>query len=113
MLYQCVVFNVGSKTLNEVGGGGINSPTHQTSCYPAVQCMGTPDNLVRHRCANGQLQRLVLTASRWADGAPDSEQYMSGVAAKIHFLNSLLSGFLEGRGAAPGLVGPTVRGRTG
>jgi hypothetical protein len=37
----------------------------------------------------------------------------SGVVAKIHFPNSLLSGSLGGRGAAPGLVGPTVRGRTG
>jgi hypothetical protein len=34
----------------------------------------------------------------------------SGVATKIPFLNSLLSGFLGGRGAAPGLTGPTIRG---
>jgi hypothetical protein len=27
---------------------------------------------VHQRCANGRLQRLVLTASRWADGTPDS-----------------------------------------
>jgi hypothetical protein len=33
--------------------------------------MGTPDSPVRHRCANGRLQWLVLTASRWADGTPD------------------------------------------
>jgi hypothetical protein len=26
------------------------------------------------RCANVRLQRLVLTTSRWADSAPDSEQ---------------------------------------
>jgi hypothetical protein len=37
--------------------------------------MGAP---VRHRCANSRLQRLVLTASRWADGTPDSEQSVSG-----------------------------------
>jgi hypothetical protein len=30
------------------------------------------------RCANDWLQRLVLTASRWADGTPDSEQSLSG-----------------------------------
>jgi hypothetical protein len=40
--------------------------------------MAAPDSLVRHRCANGRLQRLVLTASRWADGTPDSEQSLSG-----------------------------------
>jgi hypothetical protein len=65
---------VGSKTLNEVGGRGINSPTHQTSRYLAVLCMGALDSPVRHRCANGWLQWLVLTASSWADGASDSEQ---------------------------------------
>jgi hypothetical protein len=36
--------------------------------------MGAPDSPVHHWCANGRLQWLVLTASRWADGAPDSEQ---------------------------------------
>jgi hypothetical protein len=40
--------------------------------------MGAPDSSVRQRCANGQLQRLVLTASRWAYGTPDSEQSLSG-----------------------------------
>jgi hypothetical protein len=34
--------------------------------------MATPDSPARHRCANGHFQRLVLTASRWADGTPDS-----------------------------------------
>jgi hypothetical protein len=33
MLYQCVGVNVGSKTMNMVGGGGINSPHPPTSCY--------------------------------------------------------------------------------
>jgi hypothetical protein len=36
-----------------------------------------------------------------------------GVAAKIHFPNLLLSGFLGGRGANPGLAGLTVKGCTG
>jgi hypothetical protein len=36
----------------------------------------------------------------------------SGVVAKIHFLNSLLSGFLEAEALLPVLAGPTVRGRT-
>jgi hypothetical protein len=75
--------NVGSKTLNMVGGGGINSPTHQTSRYPTVLRMGAPDSLVRHRCANGRLQRLVLIASRWVDGTPDSEQYLSDTHRKV------------------------------
>jgi hypothetical protein len=71
MLYQYAGINVGSKTLNMVGGGGINSPHPPTSrCKPLR--MGAPDSPVRHRCANGRFQRLVLTASRWADGTPDS-----------------------------------------
>jgi hypothetical protein len=73
-----MVINVGIKTLNMVGGGGINSPTHQTSRYQGFLHMGAPDSPVHHRCANGRLQRLVLTASRWADGTPDSEQFLSG-----------------------------------
>jgi hypothetical protein len=73
-----MVINVGSKTLNMVGGGGINSPTHQTSRYQGFLRMGAPDSLVRQRCDNGRLQRLVLTASRWADGTPYSEQFLSG-----------------------------------
>jgi hypothetical protein len=40
--------------------------------------MGAPDSPVRHRCTNGRLQRLILTASHWADGTPDSEQPLSG-----------------------------------
>jgi hypothetical protein len=33
MLYQCAGINVGSKTLNMVGGGGINSPHPPSSHY--------------------------------------------------------------------------------
>jgi hypothetical protein len=33
MLYQCVGVNVGNKTINMVGGGGINSPHPPTSRY--------------------------------------------------------------------------------
>jgi hypothetical protein len=33
MPYQCVGVNVGSKTINMVGGGGINSPHPPTSRY--------------------------------------------------------------------------------
>jgi hypothetical protein len=40
--------------------------------------VGAPDSPERHRCANGRLQWLILTASRWADGTPDSEQPLSG-----------------------------------
>jgi hypothetical protein len=87
MLFQCAGINVVSKTLNMVGGGGINSPhpptsrckqcsahgrTVQSGAPPVHQRCATGAPTVRHRCANGQLQRLVLTASRWADGTPDS-----------------------------------------
>jgi hypothetical protein len=63
---------VGSKTINMVGGGGINSPHPPTSCYQPWLRMGRPDSPVRHRCAKGNFQRLVLIASRWAVGTPDS-----------------------------------------
>jgi hypothetical protein len=58
--------NVDSKTFNMVGGGGINSPTHQTSRYQGFLRMGTPDSPVRHRGANGASllrQRSNPTAS--------------------------------------------------
>jgi hypothetical protein len=70
---QCMLINVGSKTFNMVGGGGIHSPTHHTSRYQGFLCMDAPDSSVCHRCANGRLQHLILTASRWADDTPDSE----------------------------------------
>jgi hypothetical protein len=72
MLFQCAGINVGSKTLNMVGGGGINSPHPPTSRYRQCSAHGRTEQsgapTVRHRCANG------LTASCWADGTPDSEQ---------------------------------------
>jgi hypothetical protein len=107
MLYQCAGINMGSKTLNMVGGGGINSPHPPTSRYQhcsAHGCTGQSDApTVRHRCANGRLQRLVLTASRWADGTPDSEQSLSDAhrtvrcATKIQLVNLVLSGFCMGK----------------
>jgi hypothetical protein len=69
---------VGSKTINMVGGGGINSPHPPTSRYQPWLRKGTPDSPVRHRCANSNFQRLVLTTSRWAVGTPDSEESLSG-----------------------------------
>jgi hypothetical protein len=79
--------------------------------------MGTPDSLVRHRCANDHLERLVLTASRWVDGTPNSEQYLSGAhwtvrcavrcAAIIKLLNCALSGFCAGEVSSLGQSGPT------
>jgi hypothetical protein len=72
MLYQCVGVNVGIKTMNMVGGGGINSPHPLTSRYQESATHGRTGQsdvpTVHHQCANGRLQRLVLTASRWADG---------------------------------------------
>jgi hypothetical protein len=67
---------VGSKTFNMVGGGGINSPHSPTSRYQNLAEHGRTGQsgapTVRHRCANGHFQRLVLTASRWAVGTSDS-----------------------------------------
>jgi hypothetical protein len=89
-----VGFNVGSKTLNEVGGEGINSPTHQTSRCWTVLSMGafapekTREQRVRelnfsshtglsgvHRTAtvhypvhcqpNSYLSELAVGADRW------------------------------------------------
>jgi hypothetical protein len=61
-----------------VGGGGINSPHPPTSCYQPWLRMGARDSPVRHRCANGHFQRLVLTASHWAVGTLDGEQSLFG-----------------------------------
>jgi hypothetical protein len=115
---------VGSKTLNMVGGGGIKNPHPPTSRYQQSSAhwrtgqSGAPT--VRHRCANGRFQRLVLTDSRWTDGTPDSEQSLSGAhrtvrcavrctvrcATKIHFRNmrSRVSG---GQTLPQGRLGPT------
>jgi hypothetical protein len=68
---------------------------------------------VRHQCTNGHFQRLVLKASRWVDGTPDSEQSLSDVPAKNLILNSLLAGFCGGSRYSSGQTDPTVRGRTG
>jgi hypothetical protein len=123
MLYQSVGVNVGSKTINMVGGGGINSPHPPTSRYRNLLRMGAPDSSVHHRCANGWLQRLVLTASRWADGTPDSEQSLPGAhrtvlcvvrcATKIHLPNPTLSSFCAGNSSSLGQAGPTDRGCIG
>jgi hypothetical protein len=115
MLYQCAGINVGSKTLNMVGGGGINSPHPPTSCYSQCSAHGRTGQSdappVRQRCANGRLQRLVLIASRWAYGTSDSEQPLSVAhrtvrctvrcavrcATKIPLGNLALSGFCVGK----------------
>jgi hypothetical protein len=126
MLFQCAGFDVGSKTLNMVGGGGINSPHpptsryHQSSAHGRTGQSGAPP--VRHRCANGRLQRLVLTASRWADGTPDSEQSLSGAhrtvrctvrcATKIPLGNLALSGFFVGKLFPWASLAPPGRGCT-
>jgi hypothetical protein len=103
MLYQSVGVNVDNKTINMVGGGVQIALTHQLAVTGILLRMGAPDSLVRHRCANSYLQRLVLTTSRWADGTPDSEQSLSGVhqivrcavrcAGYNSTLNSALSSF--------------------
>jgi hypothetical protein len=68
---------------NQYGGWrGINSPHPPTSRCQNLAVHGRTGQFdaptVRHRCANGNFQRLVLTASRWADGTPNSEQSLSG-----------------------------------
>jgi hypothetical protein len=135
MLYQCVGINVGNKTLNMVGGGGINSPHPPTSRYRHCSAHGRTRQsgapTVRHRCANGRLQWLVLTASRWADGTPDSEQSLSGAhrtvwctvrcavwctvrcATKIPLGNLALSGFCVGKLFPWASLAPPGRGCTG
>jgi hypothetical protein len=89
--------------------------------------MGAPDSPVRHRCANGRLQWLVLIASRWADGTPNSEQSLSGAhwtvrctvrcavrcATKIPLRNLALSGFCMGKPFPWASLAPPGRGCTG
>jgi hypothetical protein len=123
MLYQCARINVDNKTLNMVGGGGINSPHPPTSRYQHSSAHGRTGQSgappVCHRCANGRLQRLVLTASRWADGTPDSEQSLSGAhrtvrcATKIHFWNWRSRVFCSGKTFPWASLAPPGRGRTG
>jgi hypothetical protein len=122
MLYQYAGINVGNKTLNMVGGGSINSSHPPTSHYQQGSAHGAPDSPVRHRCANDRLQRLVLTASRWADGTPDSEQSLSGAhrtvrctvrcATKIPLGNLALSGFFVGKLFPWASLAPPGRGCT-
>jgi hypothetical protein len=85
--------------------------------------MGAPDSPVRHWCANGRLQRLVLTASCWADGTPDSEQSLSGAhrmvrcavrcATIIQLVNLALSGFCAGENLPRAILAPPDKGQTG
>jgi hypothetical protein len=97
--------NVGSKTLNEVGGGGINSPTlklvvveplcawaHRTvRCATGAPTAGSNCGLTPHRTVNSGC--LLHTGQ-------------SGVTAKIQFHELVALGFLGGRGAAPGAGWP-------
>jgi hypothetical protein len=97
--------------------------THQLAVTKTFLRMGAPDSPVCHQCANGRLQQLVLTASRWADGTPDSEQSLSGVhrivrcvvrcATKIQLSNLVLPGFYEGKDLPRANLAPPDRGRTG
>jgi hypothetical protein len=127
ILYQSVEVNVGNKTMKMVGGGGINSPHPPTSRYQESATHGRTGQSdaapVRHWCANGRLQRLVLTASRWADGTPDSEQSLSGAhrtvrcavrcATIIQLVNTARSGFCAGKTLPRANLAPPDRGRTG
>jgi hypothetical protein len=94
--------NVGSKTFNMVSGGGINSPHPPTSRYQPFMRMGAPGSLMRHRCAKGHFQRLVLTASRWADGTLDS----SVCRLKFQFLTRCSRVSARGEGISRARLGP-------
>jgi hypothetical protein len=78
--------------------------------------MGAPDSPVRHRCANGHFQRLVLTASRWAVGTPDSEQSLSGAHRTVRWVgyNSIFQlvalGLLVGKGLPRARLAPLTKG---
>jgi hypothetical protein len=77
--------------------------------------MGAPDSPVRQQCANGRLQRLVLTASRWTDGTPDSLVHtgqsgalsgaLSGAPLKFHS-GTLRSWVSEWGNPSPGPAWP-------
>ena len=90
--------------------------THQLAVTRILLRMGALDSPVRQRCANGRLQRLVLTASCWADGTPDSEQSLSGAhrtvqcavrcATKIQLANNSLSRVSVWGNPSPGPAWP-------
>ena len=90
--------------------------------HRTVRCAtGAPT--VRHRCANGRFQRLVLTASRWTHGTPDSEQSLSGAhrtvrcdvrcATKIQLRNSCSRVSAKGMPLPWTSLAPPGRGCTG
>jgi hypothetical protein len=78
--------------------------------------MGAPDSPVRHRCANGRLQRLVLIASRCADGTPDSS-VRCPVRCLVRHYNSTREPcalkFLRGETLPQASLAPPDRGHTG
>jgi hypothetical protein len=111
---------VGCKTLNMVGGEGINSPHPPTSRYQHFPARGRTGQSgappVRHRCANGRFQRLVLTLSRWADGTPDSPMHYPVHCPVRHYNSTLkpaLSGFCVGKALPRASLAPPGRGCTG
>jgi hypothetical protein len=97
---------VGCKTLNMVGGGGINSPHPPTSRYRHFTTHGRTGQSdappVRHRCANGRFQRLVLTVNHWTHGTPDSPVHYP-VHCLVRDYNSLLNQSRSGFAARGGL----------
>jgi hypothetical protein len=107
---------VGCKTLNMVGGGGINSPHPPTSRYQHFPARGRTGQsgapTVRHRCTNGRFQRLVLTVSRWSHGTPDSPVHCP-VRHYNSTLKPTLSGFCVGKSLPRASLAPPGRGCTG
>jgi hypothetical protein len=63
---------VGSKTINMVGGGGINSPHPPTSRYQNLVAHGRTEQSGVPPVRQRSPPTAILTASRWADGTPDS-----------------------------------------
>jgi hypothetical protein len=116
MLYQCAGINVGSKTLNMVSGGGINSPHPPTSRYRHCSAHGCTGQSgappVRQRCANGWLQRLAV-------GQMAHRTFRCTVrcdvrcATKIPLRNLALSGFCMRKPFPLTSLAPPGRGRTG
>jgi hypothetical protein len=118
MLYQCVGVNVGSKTINMVGGGGINSPHPPTSRYRNLLRMGAPDSPVHHRCANGRLQWLFwqLAIGQMAHRTVNSHcgaHRTVRCATKIQLMNCALSGFCAWNPLPRARLAPLGRGCTG
>jgi hypothetical protein len=113
MLYQCVGVNVGNKTINMVGGGGINIPHPPTSRYRNLLRMGAPDSPVR-QWSTATASSDSYPLGRWHTGHwTVTVRCAVRCATKIQLTNCALSSFYAGNPLPRARLAPLGRGCTG